>query len=521
MQPEILKELVATLKQDYGFKEKGRYLQEGKCPACGKKELFTWQDKPYVLRCGRENRCGESFQVKPLYPEIFDDWSKRYVRTEKDPNAAADAYLQHARGFNLMGLRGCYTQETYHDDTLNITTATVRFPLPGAPNTYWERLIDQPGRFGKKKARFAYRCKYSGLWWAMPQHTMEALADAAEVWIVEGIFDAIALNQAPAFKDRNAVAVSTLSCNNYPEEYLNDLRRAAAEKGKPTPKVIFAYDVGKAGVRYTRDFVKKGREAAFFCGAAQVRPDGEGDKRDWNDLAQSDELTADHLTEYLWNGEVTIAGSAKDKALLIYEKERYASFPIIFGGKQLWASFSMERINDILKTRRESESPEHADFKDLSFDDQWNVAAEEACDIEEVANCTFRTLYFQRDPNIEEGAYYLRVDFPKGRASVKATFSGSSRQGRAPSAWSSHSSVRAPQYAGVGRWSGFLKTQQLTVLPATRLFVGFDAAMNFRFLLVFSSRFSSMIVQGSDRRRSAQRCSNWTRLIACTSDVRL
>jgi hypothetical protein len=55
----------------------------------------------------------------------------------------------------------------------------------------------------------------------------------------------------------------------------------------------------------------------------------------------------------------------------------------------------------------------------------WDAAAEEACDIEEVANCTFRTLYFQRDPNIEEGAYYLRVDFPKGRASVKATFSGS------------------------------------------------------------------------------------------------
>lgn len=425
MQPEILKELVATLKQDYGFKEKGRYLQEGKCPACGKKELFTWQDKPYVLRCGRENRCGESFQVKPLYPEIFDDWSKRHISTPQDPHAAADAYLQHARGFNLMGLRGCYTQESYHDRALNISTATVRFFLPGAPNTYWERLIDQPGRFGKKKARFAYGCKYSGLWWAMPQHTMEALADAAEVWIVEGIFDAIALNQAAAFKDRGAVAVSTLSCNNYPEEHLNALRRAAAEKGKPTPKIIFAYDVGKAGVRFTRDFVKKGREAAFFCGAAQVRPDGEGDKHDWNDLAQADELTADHLAEYLWNGEVTIAGSANEKAMLIYKKERYASFPIIFGGKQLWASFSIERINKIQEEWRTSEHPDHEMYKDLSPQAMWDAAAEEACDIEEVANCTFRTLYFQRDPNIEEGAYYLRVDFPKGRASVKATFSGS------------------------------------------------------------------------------------------------
>ncbi|MDR6144984.1 hypothetical protein QE363_000777 [Sphingomonas sp. SORGH_AS870] len=425
MQPEVLRTLIARLKKDYGFVDKKRFLQQGKCPACGEKELFTWQDKPFVLKCGRENNCGESIQVKPLYPDIFDDWSKRHVQTPQDPHAAADAYLQHARGFNLMGLRECYTQESYHDSKLGISTATVRFALPGKPNSYWERLIDQPGRFGKKKARFSYGCEYGGLWWAMPAHTPDVLADAAEVWVVEGIFDAVALNQAPAFKDRGAVAVSTLSCNNYPLKSLDALRLAAAEKGKPTPKIIFAYDVGKAGVRFTREFVAKARKSAFACGAAQVRPDGEGEKHDWNDLAQSDELTAEHLADYLWNGEVTIAGSATEKALLIYRKERYASFPIIFGGKQLWASFSIDRINQIVQNWLESEAPEHADFKTLPFDEQWNQAAEEACDIEEVANCVFRTLYFQRDPNIEEGAYYLRVDFPKGRASVKATFSGS------------------------------------------------------------------------------------------------
>lgn len=425
MQPELLKELLGRLKKDYGFVERKRYLQEGKCPACGKKELFTWLDKPYVLKCGRENRCGETFQVKPLYPDIFDDWSKRYVRTAQDPHAAADAYLQHARGFNLMGLRGCYTQESYHDSKLDISTATVRFPLPGAPNTYWERLIDQPGRFGKKKARFAYGCQYGGLWWAMPAHTADVLADANEVWVVEGIFDAIALNQVPAFKDRGAIAVSTLSCNNYPEQALDALRLAAAGKNKSTPKIVFAYDVGAAGVRFTRDFVKKARAANYFCGAAQVRPDGEGDKHDWNDLAQADLLTAEHLETYLWNGEVTIAASATEKAMLIYKKERYASFPIIFGGKQLWASFSVERINQIQQQWIESDDEEHALYKDMSPQARWDAAAEEACDIEEVANCTFRTLYFQRDAAIEEGSYYLRVDFPKGRASVKATFSGS------------------------------------------------------------------------------------------------
>lgn len=425
MQSEILRDVLKALTADYGFKVKGRYLQEGKCPACGKKELFTWADKPYVLRCGRENRCGETFQVKPLYPDIFDDWSKRHKATPENPHAAADAYLQHARGFDLLGLRGCYTQESYHDRDLDISTATVRFTLPGAPGTYWERLIDQPARFGKKKARFAYGSKYQGLWWTMPGHTPEVLAAASEIWIAEGIFDAIALNQAPAFKDRGAIAVSTLSCNNYPGAAIDAVRVAAAAMSKSTPKLVFAYDVGKAGVRFTRDFVKKGREDGLFCAAAQVRPDGEGDKHDWNDLAQADELTAEHLATYLWNGDVTIAGSATEKAMLIYKKDRYAAFPIVFGGKQLWASFSVERISQIQQQWMESDDADHAHFKDMSPTARWDAAAEEACDIEEVANCTFRTLYFQRDPNLEEGSYFLRVDFPKGRQSVKATFSGS------------------------------------------------------------------------------------------------
>ena len=425
MQPDILREVLAKLKAEFGFKEKGRYLQEGKCPACGKKELFTWADKPFVLRCGRENRCGETFPVKSRYPEIFDDWSKRHKATPEQPNAAADAYLQHARGFDLRGLRGCYTQESYHDRDLNISTATVRFPLPGAPGSYWERLIDQPARFGKKKARFSYGSKYQGLWWAMPAHDVDTLAAASEIWVAEGIFDATALNQSAAFRDRGAIAVSTLSCNNYPDVALDAVRLAAARMGKTAPKLIFAFDVGRAGVRFTRDFVKRARADGFLCGAAQVRPDGEGDKRDWNDLAQADELTVEHLASYLWNGEVTIAGSATEKAMLIYRRDRYAAFPLVFGGKQLWASFSVERINQIQTGWLESADPDHAQYKDMSPQARWDSAAEEACDIDELANCVFRTLYFQRDPNLEEGAYYLRIDFPKGRDSVKATFSGS------------------------------------------------------------------------------------------------
>ncbi|WP_298808397.1 toprim domain-containing protein [uncultured Sphingomonas sp.] len=425
LQPEILREVTAKLKADYGLKEQGRYLRQGKCPACDKKELYTSADKPYVLRCGRENRCGQTFAVKTLYPEIFDDWSKRHVSTPAQPNAAADAYLAHGRGFDLAGLRGAYTQESYADRELNISTATVRFPLPGAPGTYWERLIDQPARFGKKKARFSYGAKYYGQWWSMPGHDMAALAQASGLWLVEGIFDAIALNQSAAFKDRGLIAVSLMSCNNYPEHALAELRRVAAADNRSAPKLTFAFDVGPAGIRWTREFVKRSRDAGFAVGAAQVRPDGEGEKHDWNDLHQSEKLTAEDLDLYLWNGEVTIAPTAGDKAQLIYERERFAHFPLTFGGRQFWADFSHEKINAQLQEWLESDHPEHAELKDMPFEEQWKRAAAAAVSIEELANCVFRTLYFQRDPNLEEGNYFLRVDFPSDRATVKATFSGS------------------------------------------------------------------------------------------------
>ena len=417
LQPDLHREVTQRLVAEYGLKARGAYLREGKCPSCGKKELWTGADNPWVLRCGRENRCGETFHVKQLYPDIFDDWSKRHRQTPENPNAAADAYLLHARGFDLTGLRGGYTQESYTDRDLNISTATVRFTLPGGG--YWERLIDQPARFGKKKARFSYGNKYGGQWWQPPGVSMADLAMADELWLAEGIFDAIALTQGG-----KVAAVGLMSCNNYPEAALDELRRAAAAIGRAGPKLIWAFDVGKAGTNWTRKFVTQARKAGWICGAAQVRPDGEGDKLDWNDLHQREALTATDLDTYRWNGEVTIAPNASAKAMLIYERERFASFPIVFGGRQLWATFSAERIQGVKQAWSESNDPELADFKKLSFEEQWNKAAAEAADIDELANCVFRTLYFQRDPNLEEGAYYLRVDFPSDRAGVKATFSG-------------------------------------------------------------------------------------------------
>ncbi len=424
MRDDIRSEVLASINRDYRFAEpRGDWMQKGRCPQCGKRELYTSASKPWVLRCGRANRCGWEGEVRDLYPEIFDNWSNRHQQTEANPNAAADAYLLHARGLDLRLLRGSYSQETFHDRARNLTSATVRFQLPGG--SYWERLIDQPGRF-EKKAHFKFGASYRGQWWQHPAHTIEQLAQANEIWIAEGIFDAGALVQAFSGADlaeAGLAAVSAMSCNNFPEHALDALRKAIANGPNPThqPRLVFAFDVGKAGTDYTRRFVKRARDEGWEATAAQPRPEGEDDKLDWNNLLVRERLTPAHLDDYRSHGAVLIAADAMEKAFMLWRRQQRNTFPFTFGNEQYWAEFSAKKIDDHIR-----ELQENPNFKDRPIEEVRQAAAELAGAITRICNATFRTLYFQRNPATDESHYYLRVDFPVDRPAVKAAFSGGS-----------------------------------------------------------------------------------------------
>lgn len=400
MQSPLQKELLSALQRDFAFRKEGDWLRKGKCPDCGKKELYTHAVTPRTLKCGRMNKCGFDRSVKDWYPEIFDDWSKRFKTTEVDPHAAADAYLTHGRGFDLRGLRGSYTQEYYRDEARGIGSATIRFPLPGG--SWWERIIDQPGRFDRK-ARFAPGKSYQGQWWMAPGDTMESLAAVDRIWIAEGIFDAIALRHA------GETAVSAMTVNNYPEAALRALRKAIADSDRAdhSPELIFAFDIGKAGLDYTRKFLERARREGWKARAAQVTPDGDGDKLDWNDLFIRDRLTAKDLDEYLWNGEVATAPSASEKACLLYERRKWTSFSLSHDARTWWAHFPAERISEVQLKEQLTER-----------------AAIRACAaVVEIANCSFRTLYRERDDVTDDTAYYLRIDFPGKHPTAKGRFS--------------------------------------------------------------------------------------------------
>ncbi|WP_336981630.1 toprim domain-containing protein [Altererythrobacter fulvus] len=420
MEESLRQNILSRLRADYKFGAGGGdWLRGGRCPDCKGKELYIHAKHPWLLKCGRENKCGHEWSTRDLYGDLFDNWSDRHPQTPEDPHSAAKAYLRDERGLNIVKLAGAYTQESYFDRRLNAGSATVRFALPGGG--WWERLIDRVHRFGKKKANIKYGYSYRSHAWHHPELSFADFAQAEEIWFAEGIFDAVALGEAFERERPGALAASTMSTNNYPALWLDDLAKAVAELGPMArrPTLVFAYDVGPAGVRFTRQFVEQAREAGWTARAAQVRPDGEGTKLDWNDLLKRGKLAAADLETYLENGDITIAENAAEKAFLLYRRSRRSEFPLTFKTRQLWAKFSVERINELIQSYGEDKT-----LAALSNEQKWDMAAREAVEVQEIANCTFRTLYFQRDKALNDASYYVRVDFPGKQDTVKAPFPG-------------------------------------------------------------------------------------------------
>lgn len=414
--------ILKGLQDQFKFrKTKGSWLQEGTCPQCGKREAFCAAKEPKVVRCGRSDNCGWSDSVRNLLPDLFEDWSKRFPETEESPTATADAYLQHERCLDLRLLRGAYTQEMYRCPKTGHTSATVRFKVG---DTHWERLIDRVGRF-EKKAHFRAGGSYKGHCWIPPRLSMEDIANADEILIAEGIFDAAALCQV------KKVAVSAMSTNNWPEHFLADLRRKLEEIGRTTrPKLVFAFDVGNAGVSFTRKYVKRAKAEGWDVAAMQVLPDGEGTKKDWNDLlkdhldwngdAEKAPLAARAFEEYLFNGAITIAETPYQKAKLIVARKSLSAFDFRHGNRLWWCKVRYEKDDD--------------------------GDPRQSIDVDEIANCAFRLLYRERDEVADETNYFLQVDFPTAQQTVKARFSA------AACANSGEFKKRLMAFAGM--WSG-------------------------------------------------------------------
>ncbi len=416
MEYELRADILDRLKSDYGFKHKaGQYMREGKCPACNKKELYAFHDAPWVIRCGR-GKCGQTWHVKEIYEDLFNDWSSRAPATEQHPNATARAYLEFARGFRFDVIQGWFTQDSYFSTELNEGSATVRFALD--KGGYWERLIDRPHRFGKMKARFKPGDSPRGVWWCPP---CVELLDVKELWIVEGIFDAIALVH------NGIAAVSAMSSGAYPEESLKELAR---QRGGKLPKLIWALDNEPGAHRYTKRWVRQARALGYVCEAAQI-PQPDSRKVDWNDLHQrwqfvdGDEQRAKQVEKDLgtarYHGDLLLAESASEKGVLMYDHFERHEFFFGFESRLYWFKMDFEKFNKAMQALETSERQEDQLLNDKQRRDK---ALRQCGGVVEIANCYPQALYFQRNEVTDESWYYFRVDFPHDGGSVKNTFTG-------------------------------------------------------------------------------------------------
>ena len=410
MNPSLRADIINRLVRDYDAVERGPYLQKVACPSCGKREAYIAADTPWMLKCGRENNCGDQRHVKELFPELFESWTERYADLPPAPGKpasttpVADGYLADGRGFELERIRGWYTQETFWSHKHNAGSTTVRFVLPGG--AYWERILDKPERFGKQKANFVGR--YKGEWWQPPTLTDDDLVEAGEVWIVEGIFDAI------AHLHHGKAAVSAMSCSNYPDVALKRLSDASHAAGTARPTLVWALDSNRAGQSATLKHVERARAAGWECRAAQIPG-----QRDWNDAHQAGALNDRDYETYRYHGALLLAESAMAKALLIYKRREQREFWFEYKHQLWWWKLDMDAFDRAVR----AEGEDGGDQQQLNPAIR-DAALEQAGMVKRICTCYPTALYYQANPVTDESWYYYRVEFPNGTAPVKNTFSG-------------------------------------------------------------------------------------------------
>lgn len=387
-------DVIMRLFHDFSFKENGEWFQQGRCPECQKKELYTGSEAPWLLRCGRLSKCGVTFHIKELYPDLFESFSTRYVVTQENPTASADAFMIHARGLDLSNEKRIYTQDAFFDSRQQIGSATVRFKI--ADGVYWERLIDKAHRFNRK-ANFIG--DYKGRVW---QHPVDDIANEKEIWLTEGIFDALAL------RAKGICAVSVMSCGNYPSLFLEHLKTI-----NPKVQLVVAFDCDNAGKKFTRKHVNKLKEEGWTVTAAQ--PPFSKRQSDWNDLYQHEKLSPKDLETYRYYGQLLLANTASEKSLLMHERTGHQEFQFEFFSRLF--SFKLD-LNKFEKSMAVLETDES-----LSRDEVRNKAMLESGSVTEIANCYPTALYYQANTVTDEAWYYFKIEFPSGE-SVKNTFTG-------------------------------------------------------------------------------------------------
>lgn len=390
---DLTHEIQSTLlNKYYGFKQSGVFLRGGTCPSCEKKELWTNYNKPYYIKCSRENHCGQEWNIKDFLPELFDKLNNRYPPTPENPNKTADVYLSRQRGLDISQLHGFYSQDKYWKANANKGTATVRFYLRTDKSVYWERLIDEvivtdkDGSTKTKKMDFGpFGCSYRGLWWQPP--TLQ-IADNSEVIWTEGIIDALSLYQ------NGHPAVAIMAAGGFPTEsitpYLN--------KGITW---VIGLDNDKTGRKYLAQHAKKLREMGEKVSAVLTSDDSI--KTDWNDLHKAKLLTQKHLQDYRLLGKIALSESKEEKAFYVFAQGSDAK-------KHHVIDFKNSTYRVVIDKEKYDEERKTLESNPQKIERQKLEAFKKSALITQIAKFRIEYLYYQKT-ELSAGKYVLRVHY--------------------------------------------------------------------------------------------------------------
>lgn len=402
MDQALSADLANRLKADFGFVERPNWLNYGRCPRCGKKELFTHKAAPWVIRCGRESKCDYEANTRDLYPDAFKPVTERHPATKQDPNATARAYMAE-RGLNTSLVTGQFSQQHYYHPEKKLGAITCRFTLrdaKGPVNQYWERLLENEKALDRKAC---FGGDHGQLWW-QPKNMQ--INDGDVVYLVEGIFDAIALWQS------KQKAIALLTCGKYPADLFDSYKHL---------KVVWvwALDNDKAGRRYLAKHIDRCK-ASNICAKAALVPQQDPNKKiDWNDLLQGGHLAADTVTDTLehahYLGNLVIAESAVEKALIMYKRKGSTAFSFEFKQQLYWFKMDLDQYDKAYQMVAERE--------ESWTEEQLREAALKECgNVQVIAQCHPEFLYYQANKMTDEAWYYVRVNFPHKGKAVTGTF---------------------------------------------------------------------------------------------------
>ncbi len=419
---DIKEELISALKNDrkLEFRQVGNELRDGVCPKCGEKELYVSLAQPWRVQCRRANNCNYSESTRSLYPEIFENLSKKHPATDDNPHATADAYLSINRYFSLETIEGMYEQ-SWKKLKNGTFAATIRFPL--WEKHYWERIIDSDkvAENEGKKAHISYGTSYTGRAW-IPKGMEFKQGDT--IFITEGIFKSI------SFLQIGKKSISALSCTNLPSEIIKE------HSGKRITWVL-AGDNDQAGISYTAKHLEKIKELGEKCLAAFP----EHEKVDWDDEYRNGRLTDKYIEECIWRGYYFLADTVQKKAFYFWAKHPFRYTHIFHFNNALYSYAIDGKKTDEIADVSSYLSQDWSKYK-YEFANEYIDKFSSFANIERISNCNPQFLYIEKDTLTDEQFYYFQFDFMGGNSSVQVSLDGGSFD--SPASFNKSLLVRTP-----------------------------------------------------------------------------